>query len=156
MPFFEQLYPEWKSVQREKYEQLFPQILAFLPSNAEWLDVGIGKGWMEEFFRKKGVQFKRVVGADISEEAVAPRVPWIEYALSKNFKSEEKFDVVVCWDALHLLEEKKIENFCKKDGIVLVGIPVSKAKLLDSISGTVLAQGKVGIQEQSCFVLLKE
>ncbi len=154
--YFDQLYPAWRETQCDKYGQLFPQIRAFLPANASWLDVGIGKGWLETFLAEKRVRFQRVVGVDISETAIEPKIAWIDYVLDNNFDSVGQFDVVVCWDALHLLKEKNIARFAKKGGLVLVGVSASKSVLLDSIGGTMLAQGRVGVQEQSAFVLTEK
>src|SRR3989338_660062 len=71
--FFDKIYDSWKDKQLEKYEEIFPLILPYLIEINSVLDLGIGKAWFESFLLSKGIKFPRVLGVDISEEAVSPQ-----------------------------------------------------------------------------------
>ncbi|MDO8627425.1 MAG: methyltransferase domain-containing protein [Candidatus Diapherotrites archaeon] len=155
--FFDKIYPDWKEKQLEKYAKIFPLLEPYLYGLESVLDLGIGKAWFEEFISIKGYKFPRVLGVDISEEAVLPKVSGIEYVLQKNFSTEEKFDFVVCIDALHLLENKNILEYCKPGGIALIALPANRKNLLESFSREeVLIQAQAGQQELDEFVLLRK
>ena len=154
--FSARIYGSWKAKQWSKYEQVFPQIKPFLSDGMTFLDYGIGKAWFEDFFRAKEVFFSRVLGYDISEEAVCPRKDGIEYCLSPKLSSREQFDFVVCFDAYHLAEENPL-SFVKPGGLFLVSLPLRWWKTLDDFKGErVLAQGEIGIEEKDYFLLIEK
>lgn len=149
--FFPQIYDSWNSKQLQKYRHLFLILKTHVSRNCSLLDLGIGKAWFEDFLLRKGFQFSKIVGIDVSEDAVSPKKPFIEYLYSSP---KEKFDFVVCFDSFHLLEDKDIRKFLKPKGIALISLPFSKKHLLSSIKGKKLAEGVIGIEEKDWFVLL--
>jgi SAM-dependent methyltransferase len=154
--FSPKIYGAWKEKQRAKYEQAFPQIKPFLSNHLSCLDYGIGFAWLEEFLQEKGASFSRVVGFDVSEEAVHPKRAGVEYFLSEKFDSKEQFDFVVCFDAYHLTQENLLA-FVKKDGLLLVSLPLRwKEKLNDFKDETILVEGEIGIEERDHFLLVKK
>ena len=153
--FSSKIYSSWREKQRQKYAQLYPSLKPFL-SPAPLLDLGIGLGWFEEFLREKGHDFSRTVGFDVSEEAVKPRLEGVEYVLGESFQSEELFDLVVCFDAYHLMEANPLD-FVKPGGLLLVSLPLRWAKRLADFAGQeVLAQGEIGEEEIDRFLLVRK
>jgi glycosyltransferase involved in cell wall biosynthesis/SAM-dependent methyltransferase len=92
-----------------------------LPAGARVLDVGCGSGWLSEFFARLGYD---VTGIDISEELVAMatervrRVPYdVDHEVPlrcrflvhdvETLPLQEKFDAVICYDALHHFEDER-------------------------------------------------
>jgi glycosyltransferase involved in cell wall biosynthesis/SAM-dependent methyltransferase len=92
-----------------------------LPAGAKILDVGCGSGWLGEYFARLGYD---VTGIDISEDLISmarervTRVPYDvdhETPLRCRFFTHdieakplpEKFDAVICYDALHHFEDER-------------------------------------------------
>jgi len=92
-----------------------------LRAGARILDVGCGSGWLSEYFARLGYD---VTGIDISDELIemardrVERVPYDvdhETALCCRFLTQdiesaalsEKFDAVICYDALHHFEDER-------------------------------------------------
>lgn len=92
-----------------------------LPAGAKVLDVGCGSGWLSEYFARLGYD---VTGIDISEDLISmsrQRVERIPYDVDHETKLRcrflthdieagalpEKFDAVICYDALHHFEDER-------------------------------------------------
>lgn len=147
----------YQPIQLDKYKDAWPLLKPHVTSSiGSMLDLGIGYAWWESFLSQKKIQFKKVVGMDINEEAIAPRKKNIEYVLTQRFTSNEQFDLVVCWDAYHLLKNKKIIDFVKPNGLLLISEPKPFVPLLDKIKGNVLVDEWVGKTEQSRLILIRK
>ncbi len=154
--FSTKIYDSWKEKQLQKYEQLFPILKPFLSNEHRVLDLGIGKAWIEEFLSEKGFKFKKIIGVDISENAVTPKKSNIKYILSKKFNSKEKFDLIICFDSLHLLKNYNLMKLAKPSGIILISLPSRlKEKLVPFKSENILAEGVIGKEEKDFFVLIQ-
>lgn len=88
--FFNEIYVSWKPKQREKYADLLPLFERHLPKGCRLLDLGIGRAWLEEFLAENQFYFSKVVGFDVNELAVLPKLSGIDYKIAKEFKSREK------------------------------------------------------------------
>ncbi|MDQ5838187.1 MAG: methyltransferase domain-containing protein [Acidobacteriota bacterium] len=92
-----------------------------LPAGSRILDVGCGSGWLSEYFARLGYEVR---GIDISPDLVemsrerVARVPYgvdHETGLRCTFQVHdieraplaEKFDAVICYDALHHFEDER-------------------------------------------------
>jgi len=148
------VYGSWREAQLQKYRDLLPVLRRRLMPGASLLDVGIGKAWLEEFLASEGFEFAKVVGVDADPAMVEPRRPGIEYRITDDFRTEERFDVVVCFDALHLLREPgRLLGYARPGGLVLAAEPLRLAGQLDAL-GRPADQGVIGSQEKDRFVLV--
>lgn len=122
------------------------------------LDIGIGKAWWEEFLLEKGFRFNKVVGMDVSEQAIAPRKRFIEYHLTRKFAAKSLFEFVFCLDALPLLSNKNLFDFCAPNGFVVACVPFSKRAELGFLrqKGMVKAEGIVGKRELDAFGIVQK
>ena len=155
--YFAQVYDSWLSVQLEKYQQLLPALSPHLSSEYSVLDLGVGKAWFHSFLRDNGFTFKKVVGVDVSEEAIFPRQDFIDYHLTDSFSSREKFDFLVCFDSLHLLENQRILDFLRPGGLALIALPSHWQSLLEPFyEENVLASGVIGSRERDEFLLIQK
>ncbi|MFH1751866.1 MAG: methyltransferase domain-containing protein [archaeon] len=159
MPLFE-TYDSWKPLQQEKYVELFPLIKNFLSKDFTVLDLGIGKAWFYGFLKQENFVFKKVVGIDIDEKAIAPRSNQIEYFLTENFSSKQRFDLIVCFDSFHLLNDYNLFDFTKKNSLILISLPLKwEKKLLEfknkNSNLNVLVEGIIGVKEKDFFCLFK-
>lgn len=146
----------YRPIQRAKYTQVWPHLVPLLPTPvASLLDVGIGPAWWEEFLAEQGMTTPRIVGVDISAEAIAPPRPDITYILDPDFHTQETFDLVVCWDAYHLLKNKNLFDFVKPGGLLLVSEPPAFQKQLWKFIGNGMLNMVVGDIEKSRVVLAK-
>jgi 2-polyprenyl-3-methyl-5-hydroxy-6-metoxy-1,4-benzoquinol methylase len=92
-----------------------------LPAGSRMLDVGCGSGWLSEYFARLGYE---VTGIDISPDLVEmsrerlARVPYdVDHQTSLRCTFQvhdievaplaEKFDAVLCYDALHHFEDER-------------------------------------------------
>jgi len=154
--FFDRIYESWKPKQLEKFEQILPFFKMHFKEKSSMLDLGIGRAWFEGFLLDKGFRLGKVVGVDVSELLVKPRLSWIDYRFSKSFETEERFDCVVCIDSLHLLPDKQIQKFANPKGLVLVSIPNTFLHELPKFKGCeVLHEGFVGEMEKDYFQILR-
>lgn len=124
------------------------------------LDVGIGYAWWEEFLAKKKIRVQKIVGVDLNEDAVSPKKKSIDYQLGSSFFTKETFDLVVCWDAYHLLGKTphSLWKWVKPNGFLLIAEPPPFAHLLDSFSkkGKVVVDAWVGTTERSRLLLARK
>lgn len=107
---------------------------------------------------EKKITISRVVGTDLNEGAVSPRKEKIEYHLGTNFHTDETFDLVVCWDAYHLMGKMDLWKMVKPNGLLLVSEPNPFAHVLDSLveNGVVLADAWAGETEKSRVVFARK
>lgn len=153
--YYTQHYPP---IQQAKYAQLWPHIKPFFPAHARitLLDIGIGPAWWESFLAEKNVSFTRIVGVDVSENSLSVRKKGIEYVISSSFDTDEKFDIVICFDAWHCFPEMVLTKFVKKNGVLIVSEPRPFAHLLDVFASRALVDMWVGEQEKSRAVAVKK
>jgi 2-polyprenyl-3-methyl-5-hydroxy-6-metoxy-1,4-benzoquinol methylase len=122
------------------------------------LDWGIGYGWWETFLKEQKIRIPRIVGVDVNEEAVQPRLKNVEYILSSHFQLKEKFDLVVCWDSFHCFPQKNLFDTVNQNGLLLVSEPRPFVHLLEKIKkqGTILVDEWVGEREKSRVLLMRK
>jgi SAM-dependent methyltransferase len=155
--FFTQVYDSWLSIQLDKYQQLLPILSQHLSHDFSVLDLGVGKAWFHSFLRENGFTFKKIVGVDVSEEAIFPRQDFIDYQLTDSFTSKEKFDFVVCFDSLHLLENQNVLEHLKPGGLALLALPRRWQSLFEPFSQEkILASGIIGSKERDEFLLIQK
>lgn len=157
-PYTSEYYAcHYAPIQQAKYAQLWPLIKDYfsLSKKTTLLDLGIGPAWLESFLSEKKVSFSRIVGVDISEEAIAPRKKNIEYIISPNFATDEKFDVVICFDAWHCFPLMDLKKFLKRNGLLIVSEPRPFAHLLDAFAKNALLDEWVGDGEKSHVVVMR-
>ncbi len=155
MPFSTDIYESWRKKQLEKYAGLLPMVRGYLKKDLSVLDIGIGKAWLEEFLRGKGVVFKEVIGVDVDERMTLPQKKGVTYFITDNFQTNRKFDLVICFDTLHLLKEPRMLLGYSKS-LVLVSLPMKFRGKLDVFRDQdIIAEGGIGDEEKDYFVLIK-
>jgi SAM-dependent methyltransferase len=118
------------------------------------LDIGIGPGWFEKFFRIK------TIGTDVDKNSKANVIAGGDFLPFP----EHIFDFVVCLDTIHLLTGKDIKRVLKPNGLFLVSHFVNKGSekevkktLLNMFSEFKLLKSKVvGDREKDLILLLKK
>ncbi len=155
MPFSTDIYGSWREKQLEKYSELFPKIGKYLKKEFSVLDMGIGKAWLEEFLGEKGVALKEVIGVDVDERMTLPQRKGITYFITDDFKTNRKFDLVVCFDTLHLMKEpRRLLGYSRN--LVLVSLPMRFKDRLDAFRDqNIMEEGEIGEEEKDYFVLIK-
>jgi SAM-dependent methyltransferase len=155
MAFSSAIYGSWRKKQLEKYSDLFPKIKKYLKKDYSVLDIGIGKAWLEEFLEKKKIKFGEVVGVDVDEAMIAPQKKGITYFITDDFMTVRKFDLVFCFDTLHLLKDpRRLLEYSKN--FVLVSLPKSFESRLDVFRDRkIIEEGEIGKEEKDHFVLIK-
>lgn len=147
----------YRPLQRAKYAQAWPHVRPHLPQGPfSMLDLGIGPAWWEEFLAEQGVVPARIVGMDVSEDAVAPRRGGVEYHLTPAFRTDEKFDVVVCLDAWHCFPQLDVTSFLKPNGLLIVSEPRPFVRVLEGRSKGALVDIWAGDTEKSRFICLEK
>lgn len=148
------IYDSWKIKQAQKYEQLTPLIKEHLKKVNSVIDIGVGPAWIYDHMGR----FQRIVGVDADENMMNPKRSFIEYHVSSDFKTEERFDLLICFDALHLIEKpEKLINYVKKDRLALISVPLRFKNLLNQFTANkqVLIEGTIGEEEKDYFALIK-
>lgn len=151
-------HSHYAPIQHAKYAQLWPAIQTLLQSLApqSLLDVGIGPAWLETFFQAQGLHIPKIVGTDVSEEAITPRKEGVEYILPPNtLPAASQFDLVVCFDAWHCFPELDLASFVKPQGLLLVSEPLTYESQLSKLKGKRLVDVVVGEVEKSRVVLVE-
>ena len=114
------------------------------------LDVGVGEGWFYEFLENKGLVFRRVVGVDVDERV--KRREGLDYVFTRHYSGDERFDLVVCLDALHLVSYD-VAGFARAGGFVLVSVPERFGSELVRLNNTkTVIEGVAGRRERDRFV----
>lgn len=100
------------------------------------LDVGCGLGTTTDFLNQ--VQKEKYLGLDISEEAMKKmQKNEVEFlnADFNNFKSKDKYDVIIFNEVLYYLDEvkalEKAKNLLSKNGKIIVSLYQMKNKQYD-------------------------
>lgn len=152
--YYAQHYPP---IQHAKYAQLWPHIKSFFAPHARTtlLDVGIGPAWLESFLAEKNVSFTRILGVDVSESSLSVRKKGIEYVIDPAFDTDEKFDIVICFDAWHCIPNLNLEKFVKKNGLIIVSEPLTFESQLEKLPANRLVDVVVGEMEKSRVVVWK-
>jgi len=155
MVFSTAIYKSWEKKQCQKYEALYPQIKGYLKKSFSVLDMGIGKAWLESSLEKKGLKFKEVIGIDVDEAMIRPQKKDITYFITNEFMTARKFDLVICFDTLHLLPEpKRLLEYSKN--LVLVSLPKAFESQLEVFRDQkILEEGDIGEEEKDHFLLIR-
>jgi len=155
MPFSTDIYNSWRKKQLEKYSELLLIIKGYLKKEFSVLDIGIGKAWLEEFLEERGVRFREVIGIDADERMTLPQKKGITYFITDDFTTSRKFDLVVCFDTLHLLKEpRRLLGYSRN--LVLISLPMKFKDRLDVFKNqNIVEQGEIGKEEKDYFVLIK-
>ncbi len=142
-------------IQREKYAEVWPLLQPLLSKHAPrtLVDFGVGPAWLETFLEEKGLSFDRVVGVDISEEAISLRKKGIDYRVNTLLSSSEKFDLVIAWDAWHCFPTLRLEDYLSPNGLLLLAEPAPFVSLLEPYVKNALLDVWVGKQERSRVVV---
>lgn len=156
--FYRTHYPE---IQQAKYEQSWGFLKNHIPRKVEsLLDIGIGYAWFEIVLKKKKLRLKRIMGVDVSEDAIYPPRKNITYVIDDDFETEEQFDLVVSWDAWHCFPKKNLVEWVKPMGLLLVSEPPSFAHQLDALVSNktieILVDEWVGDLEKSRVILARK
>ncbi|MEM0372639.1 MAG: methyltransferase domain-containing protein [archaeon] len=151
------IYASWKKKQLQKYAELIPRIKKHLQGVRSVIDIGIGPAWIYSSFEENGVFFERIVGVDPDPEIIEPRRHGIDYHVTEWFATNEKFDLLVCFDALHLIAEPlKLLGYVRPAGLALLSVPKRHESLLKQfMSNKVMEKGKIGKDEEDFFILIK-
>jgi len=150
-----EIYKSWRRKQWEKYEDLFPKIKNHLDNDWSVIDIGIGPGWLEELLHDNGFRFRKIVGVEPDEKMIEPK-PYIKYKITDHFKTKEKFDLLICFDTVHLITKPvELLGFVKRGGLVLFSVPLRFKKKLDFLDISPLESGEIGKEEMDYFILAK-
>ncbi|MBS3056015.1 MAG: class I SAM-dependent methyltransferase [Candidatus Aenigmarchaeota archaeon] len=113
---FDHIYDSWKPVQYEKYLQ----IEAYIPSRGFVLDVGTGNGYFQDFVRITKPELK-IIGIDISSEMLKQnKNPDIIRAHGDFLPFRPVFDIITCFDVLHVIKGTDLKIVMKDNGLILV------------------------------------
>lgn len=156
--FSTKIYEAWHKKQLQKYKDIFPRIKRYLKKDMTVIDIGIGPGWLEEFLRDKGFKFKKIVGVDTDPKIVEPRKWYVEYHITDHFSTDEKFDLLICFDTLHLIKrpKKKLLNMVKPNGFALFSLPLKFKRIFDLfVDQEIIEAGEMGEDEIDYFILIK-
>jgi len=112
--FTNEIYYRWmKKNQTDKYREIEYHLPVF---QGRVLDVGIGPGWFEEFFKL------RAVGIDIDKKSAADIIASGNEIPLKN----KSFDNVICLNTIHLIGGNEIKRVLKKGGLLLLSHHTNK------------------------------
>ncbi len=120
--FFDKVYKSWRSIQEEKYEEIFRMIgERFLNVFREklTLDIGSGEGYFEGFLEKKGITHK-IVCLD-SDKEVLEKCSSLRLIGDGNclpFR-DCSFDIVVSMDTMHLISKNDFRRALKDNGLAI-------------------------------------
>ncbi|RLG21417.1 hypothetical protein DRN74_02535 [Candidatus Micrarchaeota archaeon] len=153
--FSRHIYNSWKEKQIAKYKEITAELeklnLLEDASKKTMLDIGIGPAWLEEYLRKKGYNFKEIVGIDIDESI--KKVKGINYIISSKPALKKTFDFVFCIDALHLVDYD-ITAFARREGILVVSVPLRFSDELAKLNKIrVLIKKEIGDKEKDLLVV---
>ena len=161
--FFSEIYEKsWKKKQEQKYKQLIPKIKRYLNKEMKVLDIGAGQGWIYNDFKKEGIEFKKVTAIEPDKKMIDKKNKKINYINTsfEKFNARQKYDLIIIFDSLHLIEEKeKIKKFLKKEGMVLISLPLHYKNLLNQFTLNkeykIIKKGVIGKEEKDEYILIK-
>ena len=155
MVFSTAIYKSWEKKQLQKYEALYPSIKGYLKTGFSVLDMGVGKAWLESSLEEKGLKFKEVIGIDVDEAMILPQKKGITYFITNEFMTARKFDLVICFDTLHLLPEpRRLLEYSKN--LVLVSLPKAFESQLEVFRNqNIVEEGDIGEEEKDHFLLIR-
>ena len=150
--FSPQIYSSWKETQEQKYKailQFFPEVFCGLV-----LDMGSGKGYLEEFLKKRNID-ANIVGIDVEKPSSI-----LASGNELPFKGNS-FDRIVCIDSIHLISSNDFRRVLKKGGLALISIFFNqenfneKEKLVeDKLSGFRIISSRVIRGKESEYMVL--
>lgn len=154
------IYASWKRKQSEKYADLMPRIKKHLVSVCTVIDIGIGPAWIYDAFEEEGVTFETIDGVDPDEKIIEPRHPDVDYHVTTWFATNRRFDLLICFDTLHLIKEPiKLLGYVRPNGFALISVPQRHASLLKQFTVNkncaVIESGEIGKEEKDSFILIK-
>ena len=155
--FSDKIYGSWREIQREKYEKLWHELmlLGLNIKNGLALDVGIGRGYFEEFLIDKNDKNKiKIIGVDKSRDMLEKCSALLNRLVQADGDNlpfmDEVFDCVVCFDTVHLLKSvDEMKRVLKCSGFLLISEPYLEQRR-DMINNIISASGLSLIKE---FVL---
>ncbi len=150
--FFEKIYDSWKKKQEEKYKIFIRAVKKHVKERNSLIDVGIGRGWFEQFMKTKGLNFKKIVGVDPKAKVNDENIKIIR---KEKYSTSESFDLLVCIDTLHLIDQKYLDSFNAK--YLLISVPKKFKNMLDYFRKyDVLEEGEAGEEEKDYYLLVKK
>ena len=161
--FFSEIYEKsWKKKQEQKYKQLIPEIRQYLNSNMKVLDIGAGQAWIYKHFKKHGIEFKKITAVEPDKKMINKKNKKISYINTsfEKFNARQKYDLIIIFDSLHLIKKpEKISKFLKKEGLVLISIPLHYKNLLNQFKLNkqykIIKKGVIGKEEKDEYLLVQ-
>lgn len=152
--FTHEIYDMWmEETQMQKYRELKD----FLPQlkNPSILDVGCGPGWIKTFISEKYKQF-RYIGVDVDKNS---STDIIASGDKLPFKSNT-FDIVLCIDTLHLLNDtNELVRVVRPGGYLIISLFLRKASLLMKLEKNknlkLISKNIIGDQEKDLLCILQ-
>ena len=135
--FFNKIYNSWKSIQFEKYEEIF-QILGkdffqktdapryVFSSTKKILDIGCGNCDFEFFLKNKKIKYK-IISLDkeenknLSVKGSGDTLPF----------KKSSFDLIISIDTMHLIRKNDFKRVLKENGIILFSIFFNKINFFE-------------------------
>lgn len=155
-----EVYGAWEEKQLEKYKDLIEvkEVNEALKESESALDIGIGKAWLWRYLHKKGYEYRDIVGVDVSKKATEPEKEHVKYIYSSNPKIKKKFDLIVAFDSIHLIEYKdRLPSHLKRKGYFIQSLPMKFShEALDHGKLKTVEEGKIGRREKDYFILQKK
>ncbi len=161
--FFSKIYEKsWKKKQEQKYKQLIPEIKEYLNSSMKVLDIGAGQAWIYDYFKKHGIEFKKITAVEPDKKMIDKKNKKISYINTsfEKFNARQKYDLIIIFDSLHLIEKpEKITKFLKKEGLVLISVPLHYKNLLNQFKLNkqykIIKKGVIGKEEKDEYLLVQ-
>ncbi len=164
--FSNDIYGSWKDKQIEKYSEIYKEIKEYLKDFEKALDIGVGRAWLWEYLSKKEINFGDIVGVEVSEDAVGREKNYIDYFyvdgsrenLGLEELGEEKFDLIVAFDSIHLVNYGgDLPELLREGGLMLQSVPLKFEDDLKLYPGMkLLEKGRIGKEEVDRYVLQKK
>lgn len=123
--FFSNVYGSWEEIQEAKFLEmqkiLGDDFFAAL-GRCRTLDLGCGNGYFHKFLSKL-TDVNVIIGLDNNLELISQSTEKKVLGNGNELPfSKEVFDVVVCFDAIHLIEKDDFVRVLRPGGIFLAGI----------------------------------
>ncbi|MBI4014870.1 MAG: class I SAM-dependent methyltransferase [Candidatus Aenigmarchaeota archaeon] len=167
--FMPQVYGSWQEIQWEKYEQIMKTLgrnfFAAMVAKRT-LDIGSGSSYFERFLVSNEIDVKNVVSLDIREDYMK-RVERENLVVGDGnalpFK-DERFDVVLSIDTMHLVKGDDYRRVLKPGGLVFFAVFFTegvyeerKSLLKNMLAGTdILFEFEVHGQEKEYVIVARK